>query len=245
MDEPATSMFAEMDDQEEVPGYAPLCGLAVLGFVLALLSGLAVLSPVLWTIPFSAVLVSVVALRRISSQAPRLGGRRLALAALGLSFILGGGAIAFEEGSKALTVAQGRHIAACWFDYLRRGEVERSHQLMLDPAERESRPDELKSLYAKSEKRTEQLNFYLNAVPIGDLAKLGDKVRVELRPLADLYTTPLEETVIDDYALTYEKDGKLQTFIYRVTAVRRLADRGKPLEWRIGTFTVQSPLPEE
>ncbi|MBI1900510.1 MAG: hypothetical protein HYS13_05275 [Planctomycetia bacterium] len=235
------SMFAQLDDQEEVPGYAPVCGLAVLGFVLSLLSGLAWLSPVMWTIPVLGVLVSVVSLRRIASQSPRLGGRKLAAWGLCLSLLAGGGAVAYEEGAKALTIAQGRHIAASWFDYLRRGEVERSHQLMLEPAERESRVNEIKDIYAESELRQEQLKAYLNTEPIGDLAREGDKAKVELKPLSDLYTTAMEEMVIDVYTVTIERDGKPQSQDYRVTVVRRVDARGKPLEWKIGSVGMEAP----
>ncbi len=60
---------------EEVARYRAISSLALAGLLAGLLSPLAMFAPVLWLVPLAAVLVSGLALRRLTARDPQAGAR--------------------------------------------------------------------------------------------------------------------------------------------------------------------------
>ncbi len=144
-------------DFEELPSYRPVCGMAVVAFVIAIASGLAIFGPVFWGLPLIAVCLAAVALRRIVSHDPPLWGRKLAFAAMFLGAICGAAGVSQWYVHNLLIRRQAQQLAEVWFGYMLRGETNKAHQMTLEPQRRELRVDELDAIYANHPELEENL----------------------------------------------------------------------------------------
>ncbi len=85
-EEHALPFHLSVDPDADIVEYRALCVLAVAALILGLASPLAVVDPLLWTVPICGTIVSAAALWRIARNSS-LTGRRLALAGLWLSVV--------------------------------------------------------------------------------------------------------------------------------------------------------------
>ena len=154
----------QLDPQQhtdDLPSYRALSALAVIAVILGLASALAILSPALWILPLAALVVAVVALRRIATADPPMVGRKAALLGLFLGVFWGVAGVTTHFSQQWIVRTQAQAVAQQWFQYMLRGQTPQAHQLTLAPGRRDLRVDELNTVYASTPALEERLEGFL------------------------------------------------------------------------------------
>ncbi len=225
------SRFSDSQDAE-VTQYRVVSGLAVAGLLLALFAPLALAHPLLWAVPAAAILMSVVALRRIAAAAPAMIGRKAALVGLVLSVLFG--AIACSEWLtfRRLIDRQARQFALQWFNTLRNGEPHKTYQLSNPPESRLPLDDKLWEHYAPGTDARRNLEEYVRRSEIQSLLALGREAEARYYDTERIY----RDTVVQVYAVTWQEGGEKTSYFMRVTVERHpLPETGRTY-WRLLDF---------
>ena len=115
--------------EAELPEYRELSGLAVVGFLLALLSTLSIIHVVLSFVAVVAAVCCAIALARISAAPSEISGRRLALVGLVLAVFWATSGLALGVARHRLLDIHSRKFAVHWFEYLKKGEFEKAFEM--------------------------------------------------------------------------------------------------------------------
>lgn len=228
----------QLSDREdaEVTQYRAVSVLALAGLLVALLSPAAWVHPLFWAVPAAGVVLSALALRRIALEAPALIGRKPALVGLVASVIVGVAAPtgAFTYGR--LIDREAREFALEWFEFLRQGEPEKSHQLTAPPEDRLPLDEGLRDYYTLGSTQRAALEAHVARPAIRSLLALGDKARVRYYDTEAHDTSGDTDTVEQVYAVTSEEAGHKTSFFIRLTLRRyRLASTGRA-HWQVADF---------
>lgn len=226
------------DVADEIQDYRPLCGLAMVGLILAILSVAAYFGPALWALPFVAVIVNVLALRRIAAEAPRLGGRKAAVVGLVLALFLGSAAVAMHTTRVNLETSEAQFVIDRWFATLKSGDVPRAHQLMIDYQERKGEGD-LAAYYQKDENLRKQVAA-MRANPLYALVlDPAKQVTPYWESTLENNVTNYQQWTVELYKLKYVEDGQEKSTMVKVTVQRR-----KPYSYRAHDWKVSSMEPQ-
>jgi hypothetical protein len=221
------------DSQDaELAAYRALCGQAVLGLIFGLLAPLAMVDPMLWSVPLLGSLLSIGALRRIKRLAPELTGRKMALGGLALSLVFLTAAPANWLAYRKMVRDEARQFSALWFKYLTHDEPQKAHQLTVAPQSRQPLDENLWAVYRAVPRLREELENYVNAPLTRTLLALGPKARVRFYQAADQAHQNDMNRVDQWYAVTYEEEGERKSFFVRVGAMRTKLKGGRA-GWRI------------
>ncbi|HEV3003269.1 MAG TPA: hypothetical protein VGX78_02365 [Pirellulales bacterium] len=194
------------DEGEPVEGYRPVCGLAVAGMVLSVLSMTSYIHPFFWTLAVVGVLVSAAALRRIAI-APTMVGRRAAWAGLVLSLLFGSSAIAHTVLKPVRVRGDARQFAAEWFSALRLGHHAVAHQMTLVHWRRLDSDRPVEWLYGENPILNGALEKYLTQEPARTLAALGERAHVRFVRNERFKVTLDDYTVDDVYEVSAGEPG--------------------------------------
>jgi hypothetical protein len=220
---------APTDDLVE---YRSISALAVVGLLLGIASGAAVLAPMLWIVPIVAICVNALALGRIASRWPELIGRKAALAGLGLSVLLGVAAPTNWYVYRHMVQAEARQFAQLWFDAIRSGDVCKAHQLTIHPSQRAPLDSSLAALYQVTQRRRDELKNYASLPAIKRLLELGDKAQVHFEEAGGPEGEGDHERVDLIYVVTYEEGSAPKTFYVACSLERFSLDEGQA-NWRV------------
>ena len=221
------------DSQDaEVAEYRSLAGQAVLGLIFGLLAPLAMVDPMLWSIPLLGVVFSVWALRRIKRFAPAMVGRKMALAGLALSLLFLAAAPAETLTYQKMVRDEARQFSALWFRYLAHAEPQKAYQLTVDPQSRQPLNDDLWAFYRTAPRLSSQLEEYANGPLVRTLLALGPKAQVRFYQIAGEASDGDADRVDQWFAVTYEEAGEKKSFFVRVAAERTKPTSGGA-GWRI------------
>ncbi|MFH1924296.1 MAG: hypothetical protein ABIP48_30965 [Planctomycetota bacterium] len=228
----------QLSDREdaEIAQYRAVSVLALAGFLVALLSPAAFGHPLLWAVPVAGIVLCALALRRIALEAPALIGRKPAFVGLIASVIVGVAAptAAFTYGQ--LIDREAREFAFQWFEILRRGEPEKSHQLTMPPEQRLPLDEGLWDFYTLGSTQRTELEAHVGRPEIRSLLALGDKARVRYYDTEARRESDDNETLEQVYAVTTEEAGRKTSFFLRLTLRRyRLSSTGRA-RWQLSDF---------
>ncbi|MBP88012.1 MAG: hypothetical protein CMJ64_15015 [Planctomycetaceae bacterium] len=134
--------------------YAPLSGFAVAGLISSLAGIVAVFQPWLVAVPALAVVVSIVAVARLSRPTTRAGGKWMAAFALLLSLFLVGFASARSDARKQHLQDVARPHAETWLRLILEGRVKEAHQLTFEESLRDK--GDLDHAYSIGEQEAEE-----------------------------------------------------------------------------------------
>ena len=141
--------------------YRAVSLLAVLAFLLGLASIAAYLSPFAWFLPFVAVVVGLVALRRIRLRSDVLVGAKLATAGIVLSLLFLSSAIANHFMVRSLLEREAKDYVQQWFQMLHDGDLNRAYQAALPLYKRQPEGTLLDEYYQREgEKAIDRDNFF-------------------------------------------------------------------------------------
>jgi len=210
---------------DEVTEYRAVCGLAPAGLIAGILAPLAVVHPLLWSVPVAGIVLSVAALRRISRDAPALIGRKAALAGLILSVLFAGIAPADWFTYRHLIDREAEQFALQWFDFLRQGEMLKSYQLQEPPYGRLPLDDRLWEHYGPEGHERMALQGYVERAEVRSLLALGQKALVRYYDTEGQSRADGTDQVEQVYAVTTGEDGRTTSYFVRLD-MKRYADSG-------------------
>jgi hypothetical protein len=221
MSETEVERFQLSDPQDaEVTQYQAISGLAVVGLIVGILSLLALAHPFLWIVPAAGIVLSATALWRIIRDPAALVGRKPALAGLVLSVLFGAMAPADWFTYWYLVDREGRQFAAQWFEFLRRGEVIQSVQLMEPAQSRLALNDRLWKHYPRGSQNYESLESYVTRPEIRSLLALGPTADVRYYDTQDRSFSDGADHLEQVWAVTTEKAGQRTSYFIRLNLKR-------------------------
>ncbi|MHC4398120.1 MAG: DUF4190 domain-containing protein [Planctomycetota bacterium] len=218
---------------EEVISYRSVCGMAVAGAAVGLLAPMAMVHPFFWIVPPAGIVLCVLALRRISREAPALIGRKAAVVGL-IASVLGAAAVPSQWlAYRWFADREARHFAAFWFEFLGKGETDKAHQLGEPPQSRSPLDKNLAKYYIPGSESGGQLEHFESLPEVKTLVALGDRAQVRYYDTQNQWSSHGKDLVEQVYAVTYEEGGRRQSFFLLLVLERsRLAPDG-PAYWRV------------
>lgn len=202
----------QVSEEPDVSQYRAISVLAVVSLILGLLSPTAMFSPLLWVLPPIALVVSVLALRRIAFFAPALIGRKAALTGLALSVALSIAAPVHWLSYRWVMRNEARQFGPLYFQYLAKQEPHKAFQLTEPPEARQPLDENLWKYYSTHPETYEEFEGYLKRPVVRTLLALGDRAIVRYYDTEWQYQDGREDVVYQTYAVTIDNDGEQQTF---------------------------------
>lgn len=213
--------------------YRPMSGTAVAGLVMALISPVAFLHPVLWIVPLVAVALCLRARWSIQRSYPSQAGSTVALLGLVLSGVTAAAVPARLATRHILLERQCRQLMDDWLTYLRRGEPQKAYQLTVVPERRAKLDDSLWDVYRSREDDRKKLKMFTISPPVATLLSLRDLANVRYYRTERRDTTLAGMEVARVYAVTFPREGKPTTYFMRVTFVHTDGQKDQGTGWRI------------
>ncbi|MEX0939502.1 MAG: hypothetical protein WDZ59_16685 [Pirellulales bacterium] len=217
----------------EHDAYRALSPWAILALLLGLASPLALMGPVLRTVPLLGVIVAILALRQIATGEGRIAGRGAAVLGLALSLLFGSAAISQALSRTFWIDQQSRELSRAWIDFLLDGQPQMAHQLTKYPSERVPLDDMLWTYYRRTPAEAGELRAFVSQPLVHALLELADKATVRHWEMESIVDHRGKEYVVQIYTVTYEDRGQRTTFFARVFASRRIDPETEQIEWRI------------
>jgi hypothetical protein len=218
--------------EADVSEYRSVSAAALLGLFLGLVSAAALLSPLLWFLPFTGVVFSLLGLRRIAAAGPALVGRKLALAGLVLSLLFAAAAPADWFVYRRLIEREGRQFAGCWFDYLRDREPWKAYELTLMPDFRVPLDDKTADVFTAGSSDRENLEKYVVNPVVQTLLTLGDRLQYRYYSTEKNWSDVDSEYMEQVYAVTYNADRDPSSFFVRVRLQKIIPPKSQRAYWR-------------
>ncbi len=211
----------------DVAAYRALAPQAVVGLIFGLLAPLALIDPLLWTLPALGTFFSFWGLRRIRNRAGELVGRKFAGAGLVLSLLFLTAAPADLLSYRWMIGNEARQFSALWFRYLTQEEPQKAWQLYLAPQSRRPLDDRLWQFYRNSAQQRENLQKFVNLPVTRTLLALGPRAQVRFYQTAGADREDDNDLVNQYYAVTYEEQGERKSFFVLVRMKRQKLSSGQ------------------
>ncbi len=231
-DQASVNRWGKFSDaaEAELPQYRALSGLAVLGFLLGLLSVLSIVHVGLAFVGALAAICCLVAMGRIAKAPSEMSGGRLALAGLLLAvfWTIAGSAREFTE--RCLVDIESRDFALQWFEYLKKGEPEKALEMASRPGSRRALNEKLKEQFLSSQGDYEELEQFVNKPEVRSLLALGDRAQVRHYACLDAGGGTASQV----YAVTYDDHGTRKSFLVQINLVRSELPELGVYGWHIG-----------
>lgn len=139
--------FSGGDEAPELEDYRPISPLVMVACIAGLMSLLAIVHPLLWIVPVVAVILSVCAIRQLSTAQSRYGGRPGAVVALCLAALIGTYAPARSISRERALYMRAQTQAKRWISIFQQGRYLEAHQLTMEPSQRFQGPGPLADHY--------------------------------------------------------------------------------------------------
>ncbi len=220
-------------DEADVAQYRAVCGLAVVGSIVGLLSFVAVFAPMLWIVPALGVVLGILALRRIARETPTLVGRKAALMGLALSLVFAVAAPTEFFYYRWLLRQEARQFAGYWFEYLLNKEPHKAHQLTDSAAGRQPLDEKLWEYYPTGAESREALEGYVARPVVRAILTLGNQAHVRFYNTESQSTENERDIVVQSFAVTFSSEGEPKTFFVRLVMERSQIAGKRKAGWRV------------
>lgn len=216
--------------------YRAISGLAVLALLLGVASAAAMVGPVLWVVPMVAVVVALIAMRRIQASED-LAGWNIAFLGLLLALLFGVAAPARTISRQYWLTSRAEQFSRQFLTFLQEGKSHAAHQLRQRPAVRKLLTDDLPQSYEKDPESQKDLEKFVGEEPVKTLLEHGKDAKVE-RTSIDLVG---RDDRTDLFAVHYRiVPGAGVKAIDVVAGVRRVVDLSTGREtWQIDNVSVE------
>jgi hypothetical protein len=215
--------------------YRSMSGLAVIGFLLGLLSLLALVAPVFWVIPLAAIAVATVALGTIRNDSNK-GGAWLAKAGLVVALCVGLWAVSYHFGKDWYLFHHAKKFADQWFEVVQSGNLQEAHQLHLVYLNRCDK-DKLDEYYANSEIELEDSPaIFFTEEPLDEFIRHADEGKLEYVGRKAHSTFKTAHYLTLTYVLTYGENDANEV-VMNVVLERNRDYRTGVHYWRIESVT--------
>jgi hypothetical protein len=166
--------------ESDVVAYQRLSGWAIGAVILGLLSGAAMVGPILWCLPLAGVIVAILALRSISASDGRIIGRNLALLGLVVSIFFGVAGAAHTVSRRVWLDQRAEIVARGFLDLLISNQPMAAHQLTQSAGIRKPLgEDDLAHPYAKNENAKKDYDKFLQLDLVKTLLAAGSRAKIE------------------------------------------------------------------
>lgn len=164
----------------ELQTYRAISPCAPLAVLCGLASALALVHPLLWTVPLAGMLVAWVGIKQISADSGYTG-RQTLLWGLALSLLFGTMAPVRYVSRHWMLSREAKRLAADWIGLIRQGDVLQAHQWTLSATERASADASLARYYESNATSLASLNEFKRREDLQRFREtLGDdKVRIK------------------------------------------------------------------
>lgn len=228
------------DTEPTLPDYRPVSSVALVGFLIGCASVLAYAHRALWFVPWVAVAVNAMALRRIAAESGQMIGWRGARFGLVLGLICGIGAPVQYVFYRHQLRADAINVTEQWLRAVRDDKPEVAHQLNMAPISRFPIDDQLIQRYPPD--LIDVLHKYADRPTVQLLLKLGKRPRVRYYRNNKVWFDHFGEYVADDYAVTLDEGGQRYTFFLTISCARVYNLAAEKWQWRVSEVEfVSSP----
>jgi hypothetical protein len=227
-----------LDGSMSVQGYRSLSVLAMVSLGLGLLSAVAIASPILGIVPLVAIVVSGVALRRISLDSERLSGRWMALVPLVLAPLFLGWGLTRDFSRRERFFAHARQFADDFLEILNRKEGYVAHQLKVPRKYRMDPHINLDAAYQRDENASREFATFIDDSPIKEILGAAPNVQFEFEGFLRHAPSGFVDTVFLQYSYQTPTEGKRPFWIKVRRTYSNLSDRA---DWNIEDISIRRP----
>ncbi len=224
--------LTEHHQDDDLAQYRETCGLAVVGLILGLLSIAALVDPLAWLLPVAGLVVSWLALRKVTQAAPVLAGRKAALLGLIFSILFGAAGVADYVTYRNLVRRQGQRFAKEWFDLLAARRPQEAYQLAMSPADRHPLDEQLWQFYRDAPRNHRELLNFVEQRLVRTLIALGPNALVSYYGTDGQTSGGERDTVYQRFAVTFDDAGQRKTFFVGLTLYRHHLEDGQTV-WQV------------
>jgi hypothetical protein len=229
MDLDAPSQYQDLESADLA--YHSVSALAVVALVVGLLSPLAFVHPLLWTLPIAGVAVACVAIARIDRSDGLLIGRKAAIVGLAVSLFCGLGAVTQATTRRLWLAYRAERLTDRFLELLREGKTYEAHQLWARPQFRVPAGSDYEALYADSPAAKEDYESFLKRDVIAQLVALGDQAKLEHKATELTSSSPGDYLSVFYHLSGPTDDGEIDQDIRFY--VERLEEEQTGVQWRV------------
>ncbi len=232
----STNAVNEKIDDRTAP-YRAVSGLAVLALVLGILSAAAVVGPILWFIPLLAVIMALVAMRRIHVSQD-LAGWNVAFLGLLLALLFGIAAPARTVSRQYWLSSRAEEFSDQFLKYLQQNNPHVAHQLKERAGVRKPLTDTLSDAYKQDPVSQKNLDQFISEEPAKTLLQQGTKAKID-RMATEFLGIDSRQNEIFSIRYRIMLDGS-QKELETVTIVKRSVDQTTGREtWQIEKASIE------
>ncbi len=232
--------FESAEDGASVE-YRAVSGLAIGGLLLGLLSAVAIFHPSLCLVALVALVVNVLALRKIAGNPSVLVGRKAALVGMTLAVACATVGSSHWYASRWFIRREAQRFGAIWFEALARNEPHVAAQYSMPPTERWPLDKGLINRYVDEPDKLEQLQEYTDMPDVRALLALGEEAEVRFYNTEHQGRRNGEDTVLQVYAVSYSEAGARKTFFVALSLSRLFTADADRAQWWISDHNHSSP----
>lgn len=222
---------------EDLVEYRPVSHLAIAAFVTAVLSISAIFSPLLLFVPVIAIVLALAALSSIKRDRRPVAGKTLAFVALAGGIFFGSWAVTRSATRSQLISGQAQNYARQWLEMVRRGELEKAHQLSLRQPQRITRAITPERFYQENEQSRKELESFFSAPPLDEIVNLGERGDLVFVGDENLqYTatsTGRAALMTMRFRIEYDEGDATKSLPFFVEVARGRSVDGRQIQWRI------------
>ena len=225
-------------DREERPagegeGYRPLSALALVAVGLAVLSLISLLDEFFGFLALLSMVVAGAALRRIHASDPPMLGRRLAQFALAVSLISAVGGVTNSYAYRLFLDQEARQIGETWFDWQLNGHTELALTLLGVKLDEPDTSSQAARTPGAVDPKVQIVEQYLNRPEVKLLLDVGRSAQVRYYDTETVERKNDMETVQQNYAVTYDKEGAKTVYYIQLTLARLIPTGTNVATWRV------------
>lgn len=220
---------------EEGPGAPQLSVWALVALLAGLVSAVAMISPLLWSVAGAALVLCVVVKIYLSHQRGNLGGSQLATIGLALSLIFVTAAPARQFLRQWNIRQQSADVGSEWLHYLVRKEPYNAYESMRPVSMRRPLSSQLEWQYTADKNEAQAYAYFLNNSLVKAISLLPPRVQVRHYETEKIETNSEGADIISDvFALTWQgKDDKPESMLVRLEIERQVDPTRVAGLWRI------------
>lgn len=248
------AQFRAEDEAPELEDYRPISGLAIAACLSSVASLLAIAHPLLWVVPVVTVLLSIVAIVRISAPQSRYGGRGAAVCALCFAMLIVGYAPARSISRDRSLYSRSRARVEEFIALLQQGQVMKAHQISLDTHDRFQGPGSLTEHYAEKpphvhsadedmmehmtleEPASNELKMFSDTLGTKDIIEFGESGRFEHLENVGISFEYQDLKMTHRYRISGIRDGQPVSVEFLIRATRRQSNDF--YSWIVGQIEV-------
>jgi hypothetical protein len=220
--------------ESELEQYRSISVTAIVAAVLGLLSPLAMLHPVLWSIPLAGIAVALTAFRQLKTDGDQLTGRKAALLGLALCLIFGAASTARYFGRGYFVRREAHQLAMEWLGYLQANDRLKAHQWIYDPGMRAPLDDALPAYYERNPDQQKSLADFVAAEPVRSLLALSKDATITPLGVIDHTTEGARDIIIEQFHIVDPQAPTNKDYYLQVALNRTQYTRLAPPGWAVG-----------